>query len=118
MCSFTLVQSYKFSFFIETGIYFSNSYRLARTVSVSSRGKLHICLSTPGTLLVSCISYSFPDCFDAVGNTGTAGTSYQIMDFTQSLGLALDYIYILNLKSANTSQKSVGMCERMSYLKA
>lgn len=56
-----------------------------------------MCLPTLGTLLVSCISYSFPDYFDAIGNTAAAGTSYQIMDFTQSLGPVPDYICILKV---------------------
>lgn len=69
-----------------------------------------ISLHTISTFLASCISYSFPDYFDT--------TSCQIMDSIQSLALVPDFICILNIKSANTSQKSVGMTGQLSYLKA
>lgn len=44
MSSLTLAQPSKFSFFIATYIYFSNSYGITRTAGVSSRGKQHILL--------------------------------------------------------------------------
>lgn len=37
------------------------------------------------------------------------------MDSTQFLALVPEYIHILNIRSANTSQKSVGMLGQLSY---